>query len=129
MKKATLIILAISLGLMGWKMKGENNAEGRKKTSLAAELVMNEGDSTKTDQVSIKVKASAYTVARIQLLSIETLEGEVLMEKLVADNVSSTLKLNVKPGTSSLVVKYDNMVKEIFVKDGKGEFDFRNEAK
>lgn len=124
MKKLTMIIIVMSLGLMAWRTNANGTAINRNIKSVEQVGYYAIEDTVRTKDVKIKVSASPSAIAKVQLLKVQSLDGEVLFEKFAADNVSTVLRLKVTPATNKLTVVYGEKTTELVLENGVGLFDF-----
>lgn len=77
-----------------------------------------------TNSVTLQIKAFAGDVATLTLLKIKDTEGNLLLEKFLANTHCCSLKFNAPSGIEEVVVEYgQKVVKTIALSKGKGTFD------
>ena len=129
MKKISLAIVFLALGLMSWKSKNAEaaplnmdlNQEHYIENDFS--LVM---DSIEKKEIKLKLRPGAGQVAKIKLLSVMDKEGNVFLKKFVPNNTKAVLTFEVPRTLDSLKVKYGNEIKNIELKNGAAVFNFRD---
>lgn len=128
MKKISLTIIILALGLMSWKTKKVEAASIN--TSIYQEHYIQNDllvgmDTIVKKEVKLKLKPGAGDVAKVKLLSVMDMEGNVILKKFVPNNTKGVLKFEVPQGLDSLKITYGATIKNIELKNGIGIFDFR----
>lgn len=129
MKKISLTIIVLALGLMSWKTKKVEAAPLNKNVNQEHYLLSDfkaDMDSIKKEEISLKLIPGAGVVAKVKLLTVTDLEGNVIIKKFVPNNTKGLLKFEVPIGLDSLKVQYGRINKNIELKNGVALFNFKN---
>jgi hypothetical protein len=125
MKKITIIAILMSVILLGFQNKELIAAPA---VLTPAVLESNSfhaiSDTVRTKDAKVKIKANPSMIAKVKLLLVESLDGEVLYKKYAADNVSTVLRFKVTPDTKRVKIKYGGKATEIELENGVGSFNF-----
>lgn len=128
MKKISLTIIVLALGLMSWKTKTVEaaplNMDINQEHYLLNDLIAGM-DTVQKKEVRLKLKPGAGDVAKVKLLSVMDLEGNVILKKFVPNNTKGVLKFEVPIELDSLKIKYGTSIKNIELKAGIAVFDFK----
>lgn len=128
MKKISLAITVVALGLMSWKSKNVEAAPLNMQVYQVHNLLNDSQDSMDTidkKEIKLKLKPGAGDVAKVKLLSVLDMEGNLILKKFVPNNTKGVLKFKVPNELDSLKIKYGSIEKNIGLKDGIAVFNFR----
>ncbi len=132
MKKISLTIIVLALGLISWKTKRVEAAPLNKNVNqehyLLSDLKVGM-DTIKKVEVRLKLVPGAGDVAKVKLLSVMDKDGNVIIKKFVPNNTKGLLKFDVPEGLDSLKVQYGGVNRNIELVNGVAVFNFREGIK
>lgn len=128
MKKISLTIIILALGLVSWKTKkveaASINTRIYQEHYIQNDLLAGM-DTIVKKEIKLKLKPGAGDVAKVKLLSVMDMKGNVILKKFVPNNTKGVLKFDVPEGLDSLKITYGETIKNIELKNGVGIFDFK----